>query len=290
MSQSFPAGDSANSLKWAVALALLIDISILMVLLFSWKTESMILLTSILPIAVSGVIVYSSYAAGRMKYVLEEEGLNVSFPLSPLKISYSRIKAAGKVETNLRFRLFGGSLPGAHWGTFTTSNLGSAHIYSTRSKGEFVLLELSDGAKVLISPQEPEVFVSALREKITFAAPMLTEVEEPRLDRQLVAVQVAVVTIAWLALATYVTSIYPGLPEVIPVHFGLDGVPNRFGSKVEMLMLVVLSALFPTLNAVFVIKFGKYNKGLTVFLGVVFLFALGLFAIVVNQIVWASHG
>jgi len=290
MSQSFPAGDSGNSLKWAVALALLIDIPILMVLLFSWKTESMILLTSILPIAVSGVIVYSSYAAGRMKYVLEEEGLNVSFPLSPLKISYSRIKAAGKVETSLRLRLFGGSLPGAHWGTFTTSSLGSAQIYSTRSKGEFVLLELSDGAKVLISPQEPEVFVSALREKITFAAPMLTEVEEPRLDRQLVAVQVAVVTIAWLALATYVASIYPGLPEVIPVHFSLDGVPNRFGSKVEMLMLVVLSALFPTLNAVFIIKFGKYNKGLTVFLGVVFLFALGLFAIVVNQIVWASHG
>ena len=99
--------------------------------------------------------------------------------------------------------------------------------------------------------------------------------------------RVAVVAIAWLVLVYYVASIYPGLPEIIPVHFGLDGVPNRYGSKVELLILVVVSALFPALNTVFAVKYGKYNKGLTMFLSVVFLLAVGLFALVVNLILQA---
>ena len=289
MSLSFPAGSSGKSLRWTVALALLIDFPFISILLFySGKTEPVMLLGTILPVAISGLIIYSSYAAGRMEYVLGEYELRVSFPLSPLRISYGKIKGAGKVETSLRFRLFGGSLPGAHWGTFTTSSLGSAQVYSTRYKGEFVLLELSDGVKVLISPREPDAFVEALRRKTSFAMPTLTDVEEPRLDRRLAATQVAALTLAWLALVAYVASIYPGLPEVIPVHFGLNGVPNRYGSKVEILLIVALSALFPSLNAVFALKLGKYNKGLTVFLGVIFLLTLVLFALIVNQIVSAS--
>jgi hypothetical protein len=241
----------------------------------------------ILPLGISGLIVYASYASGRTAYVLGENELRVSFPLSPLRISYSKIRSAGKVETSLRFRLFGGSFPGSHWGTFTTSSLGIAQVYATRYKGEFVLLELSDGNKVLISPKEPDAFLEALREKTAFAAPTLSEVAEPRLDRRLVAAQVAVVTVAWLALVFYVASVYPGLPEVIPVHFGLNGVPNRYGSKVELLFLIGISALFPSLNAIFTLKFGKYNKGLTLFLSVVFLLTVVLFAFVVNQILQA---
>ncbi|MCX6649811.1 MAG: PH domain-containing protein [Candidatus Bathyarchaeota archaeon] len=287
MFKSFPAGSSGNSLKWAIVLALLFDVPFASILLFGGRPESVMLMVSILPIAVSGLIVYSVYAAARMEYVLGEDDLRIRFPLSPLRISYGRIRGAGKVETSLGLRLFGGSLPGAHWGTFTTSNRGSVQAYATRYKGEFVLLELSDGAKILISPREPDAFVEALREKTTFAAPTLTDAGEPRLNRRLAAAQIAAVTIAWLALVAYVASIYPGLPEVIPVHFGFDGVPNRYGSKVEMLLLVALSALFPALNAVLILKGGKYNRGLTVFLGVVFLLAVGLFALVVNQIVSA---
>jgi hypothetical protein len=222
-----------------------------------------------------------------MKYVLGEDELKVNFSLSPLRISYNKIRYAGKVETSLRFRLFGGSLPGSHWGIFTTSSLGNAQVYATRYKGEFVLLELVNGTRILISPLEPGAFLEALREKTTFAAPMPTTWIEPHLDRKLTYAQVAMVAIAWLALVYYVASIYPGLPEIIPVHFGLNGVPNRYGSKVELLILVAVSAIFPTLNTIFAVKYGKYNKGLTMFLSVVFLLAVGLFALVVNQILQA---
>ncbi|MFH0897576.1 MAG: PH domain-containing protein [Candidatus Bathyarchaeota archaeon] len=288
MSQPFTAENSRKSLKWAVLLALLIDVPFILVPLFSsGEPEPVLLLVMFIPFAISGLIVYSSYAARRMEYVLENDALRVSFPLSPLRISYTKIRCAGKVETSLRFRLFGGRLPGVHWGAFTTSSLGNAQVYATRYKGEFVILELSDGEKILISPREPNAFLEALRGKSAFATPTPTEVVEPRIDQRLAYAQVAVVTIAWLALVYYVASIYSGLPEIIPVHFGLNGVPNRYGNKVELIILVVISALFPMLNTTFAVKFGKCNKGLTLFLSVVFLLAVGLFVLVVNQILQA---
>lgn len=145
------------------------------------------------------------------------------------------------------------------------------------------MLELSDSAKILISPLDPDAFVEALRAKATFTAPTLTDVAELRLDKRLAAAQIVAVSIAWLALVAYVASIYPGLPDVIPVHFGFDGVANRYGSKVELLILIAFSAIFPAMNAAFALKFSKYNKGMSVFLGVLFLLAIGLFAFVVNQ-------
>src|SRR4030042_2102396 len=137
MSQPFPTVDSRKSLKWAVLLALLSDVPFILILLLSGGEFRLVtLLVMILPLGISGLIVYASYASGRTAYVLGENELRVSFPLSPLRISYSKIRSAGKVETSLRFRLFGGSLPGSHWGTFTTSSLGTAQAYATRYKGE----------------------------------------------------------------------------------------------------------------------------------------------------------
>jgi hypothetical protein len=268
--------------------ALLVDIPFLLVILLSGgEPEPVMLPVMILPLAVSGLLVYASYSAGKMVYVLGEDELRVCFPLSPLRISYTRIRYAGKVETSLRFRLFGGSLPGAHWGRFTTSSLGNAQVIATRHKGSFVLLELSDGERILISPREPDAILDALKGKSGFAPSKTSEMGEPRLDRRLAYVQVSIVAIAWLALVINVATIYPGLPEIIPVHFGLNGVPNRYGNKTELLILMTLSALFPSLNTVFTLKYGKYNKCLNLFLSVVFLLAIGLFALVVNQILQA---
>lgn len=288
MSQSFPAEGSGNSLKWAVLIALLIDAPFLLITLFSSGEPKLVsLLFTILPLSISGLIVYASYTSGKMRYIIGEDELRISFPLSLRRIRYDKIRYVGKVETSLRFRLFGGSLPGSHWGIFTTSSVGNTQVYTTKYKGEFVLLELVDGTRILISPREPDALLEALRGKISFTARTTAEVIEPSLDRRLAITQVAVIAVAWLALVSYVLSIYPGLPEIIPVHFGLDGAPNRYGSKVELLILVAVSAIFPSLNTVFTIRYGKYDRGLTLFLSVVFLLAVGLFALIVNQILQA---
>ncbi len=286
MTDSFSAGDPGKSLRWAVLIALLIDSPFLLVMLLLGG-ETMLLPIMIIPTALSALIVYASYTTGRMTYVLGENELRVNFPLAPLAISYSTIRSAGKVETSLRLRLFGGSLPGSHWGLFTTSSIGRAQVYATRYKGEFVLIELTNGDRILISPQEPDALLEALGSKTLFTPPISGAVAEPRLDRKLAYIQIAVVATAWLALALWVVYLYPGLPATIPVHFGLNGVPNRYGSKAELLVLVAVSGLFPSLNAVFALKFGRYSRGLTMFLGVVFLMAVGLFALVVSQILQA---
>jgi hypothetical protein len=287
MSQIFPAESSKNSLKWAILIALLIDTPFILIVLFSGVEPKLFpLLVTILPLSISALIVYASYASAKMMYIVGDSEFSISFPLSP-KISFSKIKYAGKIETNLRFRLFGGSLPGSHWGLFTTSNIGNAQVYTTKHKGEFVLIELVDGTKVLISPKEPDAFLESLRRKTSFTAPAISEVVESSLDRRLVYAQVTVLWIAWLAFVLYVAQIYTGLPETIPVHFGLNGIPNRYGNKSELILFVAVSTLFPALNTVFALKYGKYNKGLTVFLSAVFLLALGLFSLVVGQILQA---
>ncbi|MDQ1281185.1 MAG: hypothetical protein QG670_2449 [Thermoproteota archaeon] len=100
------------------------------------------------------------------------------------------------------------------------------------------------------------------------------------MSRRFVIGQVTVVTIAWILLAAYVAMIYNGLPEIIPVHWGFDGRPNRYGGKMEALWLLGVSAIFPAINAILTLKFGKYNKGLPIILGVVFLFAMALFGFI----------
>ena len=94
--------------------------------------------------------------------------------------------------------------------------------------------------------------------------------------------------IAAIGLVAYIASVYPELPDVIPVHFGLNRVPNRWGGKVELLWFAGVAALFPALNAVFALKFGKYNKGVTAFFGFVFVLALGLFALIAHMMVQAA--
>ena len=288
MVQAFSAEKSENGLKWAVLIALFIDIPFLFILLFSELGRSFVSLAIMLiPLAITGLIIYFAYSAGKSEYIFEEDGLRICFPLSPLRIPYDKIRNAEKVDTVLGFRIFGGSLPGAHWGTFITSNLGKAQVFATKYKGTFVLLETDDYDKILLTPQESDAFLEVLEGKTEFSDPTPLIIVEPQLDQRLAYLQIAIVGLAWICLVYYVASIYPNLPEIIPVHFGLNGVPNRYGSKMELILMMGVSFLFPLLNTVFALKYGKYNKGLTVFLSVVFLLVIGLFAVIVNQIVQA---
>ncbi|MBI2938328.1 MAG: DUF1648 domain-containing protein [Thaumarchaeota archaeon] len=75
----------------------------------------------------------------------------------------------------------------------------------------------------------------------------------------------------------YVLWIYPSLPDIIPVHFGFDWKPNRWGHKSELFILAGIAAFFPILNTVLALKFGRYGKELTLFLGIIFILVIALF-------------
>ena len=80
-----------------------------------------------------------------------------------------------------------------------------------------------------------------------------------------------------MLLWPYVLSIYPTLLEVIAVHFDFDWNPNRWAHKSELFVILGIAAMFPAINTVMALKFGKYGKETIVFLGAIFLAAIAVF-------------
>ena len=78
--------------------------------------------------------------------------------------------------------------------------------------------------------------------------------------------------------------VYASLPEIVPVHFGFDGVANRWTHKSEVLWLLGTATLFPAINAALSLKFGKYERGIVLLLGAVFIAVIALFIFVFNTI------
>ncbi|BDD01102.1 DUF1648 domain-containing protein [Persicobacter psychrovividus] len=46
---------------------------------------------------------------------------------------------------------------------------------------------------------------------------------------------------AFIFLATYPVMYYDQLPQQIPIHYGLDGLPDRYGSKVDIFLLPIIA-------------------------------------------------
>jgi hypothetical protein len=70
--------------------------------------------------------------------------------------------------------------------------------------------------------------------------------------------------------------VYTSLPEIAPVHFGSDGVANRWADKSELLILAGVVAIFPIINAVLALTIGKYEKGMLLVLGTIFIVVICL--------------
>ena len=49
--------------------------------------------------------------------------------------------------------------------------------------------------------------------------------------------------IIWLLPVLYFLKIYNTIPQTVPLHFGVDGKPNRFGSKNELIWILTLLSI-----------------------------------------------
>jgi len=78
----------------------------------------------------------------------------------------------------------------------------------------------------------------------------------------------ATAAIIWLLPAVYLLYIFPGLADRVPVHFGLNGTPDRYGSKYEFLaapfilmgMSMLVYLLMKFLPAIDPKKYVKYGE------------------------------
>lgn len=228
---------------------------------------------------------YLTLASGSLKYELSSKELRVRFGLFSKRVTYTRIDNAEKVQLALNIRLFGASPPGFHWGFYRT-NIGNAHVYGTRISGDYVVITLQNGEKFALSPEEPDRFLNALNErKNDFGKikPDQIKHEEQSLKKYLYA-QILAVAVVYAVFMGYFFLIYASLPQIVPVHFGFDGVANRWADKSELFWLAGVALAFPIINAVLSIKFGKHERGLLLLLGIIFVMAVALFSYALNTI------
>ena len=93
--------------------------------------------------------------------------------------------------------------------------------------------------------------------------------------------------VVWLLPAAYLFFIYSSLPQIVPVHYGLNGAVNRYGSKGEFLTtaMVLLAApalvylllkFLPNIDPKKKVKYGEATFQKLAFGMVVFLSALNI--------------
>jgi hypothetical protein len=232
---------------------------------------------------------YMIYSGVNMKYVIGEEELTFQIGFHKRKIPYSLIKEIRLENLSLiRLRMFGASWPGFVWGFFSVAGVGTVHLYCTKWRGDFTLVELRDGKKLGITPEKQTQFIEEVKRRVKEFAEVKIEKPIKLAHNRLVYSQVILVITAYIALIAYVFYVYPALPAVIPVHFGLNGNPNRWAPKSELLSILLIAAIFPALNTLLTLKFGKHEKIVTLFLGIMFILTIAIFFGIIEWIVTAS--
>ena len=113
--------------------------------------------------------------------------------------------------------------------------------------------------------------------KSKFGTASLNEVEKYETSKKVVYGQVIAVAAAFIAFQTYLVWIYPSLPEIIPVNFDINWNPNRWGHKSELFIIAGIGVVFPIINTILALKFGRYGKELLIFLGIIFIMFTALF-------------
>ena len=264
---------------WSLVLLAVINIP-LMLLLFlgSQGPAFFFVIIGVIFILIDGLLLSLSFLGRRIRYSLGEDDFTVNFGLSKRKIPYSSIRNVQLSHTKLLLRLFGASWPGLHWGLYKVKGVGRVWVYSTMMRGNFVLMDLVNGEKIAISPEDPEIFLKEIDSwKSRFGTASPIEAGRFETSTRVVYIQVVAVAAAFAVFLGYLLWIYPSLPEVIPVHFDFNWNPNRWAHKSELLLIAGVAAIFHAVNTVLALKFGRYGKGLMIFLGVIFVSVIALF-------------
>ncbi len=279
MDKIFRPSQTRNTIVWGLIVLAIIDTPLMLLFFLGFQGPALFLISmGAILILVDGLILSLTFLGKRMSYRLGDDEFTVNFGLSKRKIPYSSIGDVQLSHTTLMLRLFGASWPGLHWGLHKAKDVGRVWVYSTKMRGDFVLMDLVNGKKIVISPEDPEVFLNEISaRKSRFGTARPSEVESFETSTRVVYIQVLSVATAFVVFLGYLIWIYPSLPEVIPVHFDFNWNPNRWAHKSELFIIAVVAAIFPVVNTILAIKFGKYGKELMIFLGFVFIFVIALF-------------
>lgn len=287
MEKVFRPSPSRNTALWGLGLSALVTFPMFFLLLSasSGPIFFLIPMTALFTLP-STLMVYVTLSGVKMRYELGESRLKVKFGFSGVKIPYAAIENISLSRLTLLLRLIGGSWPGLYWGLFQAKEINRVCVYSTKAIGPFVLISLVNGDKIALSPEQPEDFIEAINiHRGSFGQMKTGDLGMLGTPRKALYIQVITVSIAYLAFLGYILWIYPSLPEVIPVHFGLNWKPDRWGHKSEIFAVAGIAAIFPILNAFLTLKFGRYDRTLSTILSIIFTLVTVMFFAIVSGMV-----
>ena len=160
---------------------------------------------------VSALLFYMTLSGRKMNYELRDDEFRVNFSPMKFRIPYTFIRDVQTSSITLLLRLLGGSWPGLHWGLFK-ADIGRVYTYSTKRRGELVLMNLVDGRKIAISPEEPGKFVDEINtKKDLFGTASPNDIRLFETSRKFVYAQILAVFAVYLVFLGYFFSVYPSL-------------------------------------------------------------------------------
>jgi hypothetical protein len=131
-----------------------------------------------------------------------------------------------------------------------SDQLGLVRMYATRPLGEQVLLVTPDGSYGL-SPENPQAFIDALqaRFRLGVARPLRAEVRRPPLwtwelwrDWRALAL-ISAGLLGVLVMSGALAFRFPALSSDLPLHFDVNGIPDRIAPKSDLIVLPVIGLL-----------------------------------------------
>jgi hypothetical protein len=205
-------------------------------------------------IASFSLLIYAYY---EMDYIISNEFFLIKWGLKTTKIPIENIKRIVKPETNHYegIRLGGVGLPGYLFGKFKyllEGNFESVNLYATRLKN-LLFVETFDKKKKLygITPALEDEFIRFLDDKskeiessvIKKPEPFKTTRNSSKDIKYALTLFIISIIIAVSGLI-YFLIVYFQLPQIVPLHFGANFVPNRYGDKIELIWIFLFFILF----------------------------------------------
>lgn len=208
-------------------------------------------------VAIIAIFVYLIYAYYEMEYLLSNEFLLIKWGLKTTKIPINNVKRIIRPETNdyEGIRIGGVGLPGYLMGKFKyliEGNFETVSLYVTKLD-HLLFVETNHGNKKFygISPSEEEEFLNAfknLNEKMalqitTDKIPFKSSKSSTRDIKFALSLFIVSIVLSLIGLI-YFLVVYFQLPQIIPLHFGYNFTPDRYGNKIGLIVVFVLFVVF----------------------------------------------
>jgi len=191
----------------------------------------------------------SGYSLDRNELVIHWGPTEQTIPVQQIK----RVFAGDEIEEGIRF--YGGQWPGHFVGYGEVPEAGTTLFYATVPPRKQIFI-VTPGLSYGISPADGDAFLESLYQRMQMGPTQIAEQasKRPRFlswqvwrDRTgliLLGANVAVL----LGLVGLLCYRLPSLPNLIPMHFDLSGVPDRMGGRANIFVMPAIGLLTLVLN------------------------------------------